>query len=289
MYIFVDAGTLRRMCDDQEDLLSFRALLAMCRQGLFACAPREGVSSMPQAREADRVIFLVTDAIIDELSSQGWDQFDWLTKDAESPLLVGNDWGVVEVIETTLHSQLLKLSPAQELAASRSGLGRGLVRLLDFACLWASQIDQEDRVLVLSSSQEFCRFAAEVGAVRAVHADEAKRRLLEGPQGGGQPPAEEAAEGGAQSATAAAAGTRFSAELVSSLFLSGAAAHLGGSAARAAEAGGLLGELQGAIELLSSARTLLGLDTGDPETAGCAKHIDEALRRWERIVTGRMP
>ncbi|CAK0790356.1 unnamed protein product, partial [Prorocentrum cordatum] len=230
----------------------------------------------------------------------GWDQFDWLTKDAESPLLVGNDWGVVEVIETTLHSQLLKLSPAQELAASRSGLGRGLVRLLDFACLWASQIDQEDRVLVLSSSQEFCRFAAEVGAVRAVHADEAKRRLLEGPQGGGQPPAEEAAEGGAQSATAAAAGTRFSAELVSSLFLSGAAAHLGGSAARAAEAGGLLGELQerqrrrrrppsGAIELLSSARTLLGLDTGDPETAGCAKHIDEALRRWERIVTGRMP
>lgn len=292
MYIFVDAGMLRRMCDDQEDLLSFQALLAMCRQGAFACAPRAGVSSLPQAREADRVIFLVTDAVIDELSSQGWDRFDWLTKDAESPLLVGNDWGVVEVIETTLHSQLLKLSRAQELAASRRGLGRGLVKLLDFACLWASQIDQEDRVLILSNSEEFCRFAMEGGVVRAIHADEAKRRLLEDPTGTSEPPLEEAAEGGAQAA-AAARGARFSAELVSSLFLSGVAAHLGGSvpeaAAAGAEAGGLLRELQGAISLLSEARILLGLNPGDVDTASCAKHIDESVRRWERIVTGRMP
>eukprot|EP00747_Dinoflagellata_sp_TGD_P125300 gnl/TRDRNA2_/TRDRNA2_174140_c0_seq28.p1 gnl/TRDRNA2_/TRDRNA2_174140_c0~~gnl/TRDRNA2_/TRDRNA2_174140_c0_seq28.p1 ORF type:complete len:457 (+),score=84.23 gnl/TRDRNA2_/TRDRNA2_174140_c0_seq28:144-1514(+) len=125
-------------------------------------------ASLPE--ESERIIFLLTDYVLDELQEiadnypRERKNIEWLKRDENSYLHTCHVWGILEVLDAKLHTQLMKLNSDQEKRASQLDVSRRMMMLIDFACLWESQIDAEGRVFLMTSDSNMYRFASEVSA-----------------------------------------------------------------------------------------------------------------------------
>eukprot|EP00747_Dinoflagellata_sp_TGD_P125286 gnl/TRDRNA2_/TRDRNA2_174140_c0_seq13.p1 gnl/TRDRNA2_/TRDRNA2_174140_c0~~gnl/TRDRNA2_/TRDRNA2_174140_c0_seq13.p1 ORF type:complete len:795 (+),score=145.53 gnl/TRDRNA2_/TRDRNA2_174140_c0_seq13:115-2499(+) len=173
MYIFLDASAVLMMMKEKEGLFCFQGLLNLCQHGHMMCYPPLK-ASLPEwfgkVEESERIIFLLTDYVLDELQEiadnypRERKNIEWLKRDENSYLHTCHVWGILEVLDAKLHTQLMKLNSDQEKRASQLDVSRRMMMLIDFACLWESQIDAEGRVFLMTSDSNMYRFASEVSA-----------------------------------------------------------------------------------------------------------------------------
>mmetsp|Transcript_69289 Transcript_69289/g.130666 ORF Transcript_69289/g.130666 Transcript_69289/m.130666 type:complete len:368 (+) Transcript_69289:582-1685(+) len=159
MYFFLDAAAVACMMESSTGLFTFDGLLKLCRNGLMKCACPEDVPGV-SAKEHERVIFVVTDVVLDELQELAdRDLFDWLRNSPDSYLREGHKWGIVEVLSTTIHTKLLKLSSSHEKRAEELGISPRLLKLLDFTLLWEAEIAEQGRVVLVTADDAFLHFS----------------------------------------------------------------------------------------------------------------------------------
>lgn len=307
MYIFLDASAVRRFAADRgsakERLFTFQGLLNLCQQGHIKCTPPDE-GPMPAwvgpVQERDRIIFVVTDTVLDELSHVSEHsaverrQMDWLRNAPDSYLQLCHQWGILEVLETKLHTQLIKLSGweqrAQELRISRWAL-----KNLDFACLWESQIESEGRVLFVTADEALCAFAAEAAAsvegvrrVAAVHVHKLDRSFASDREHGGHRLYEAAQKNKANKYC----GSVLSAQIVHSLVIEPAlaadsveerAAASGAGRGGAASAGDLRHALKEALALLGDVRPVVEGHGGGDATK-LLERIEKAQTQWQALL-----
>lgn len=189
MYIFLDATAVRRMMH-WDSLFTFKGLLNLCHQGHMKCTPPEGRSDLVPAEENERIIFLVTHMVLEELGEMGEanasdrENIEWLRNSPDSYLQKCLSWGVMEILETNLHTQLMRLTAKHEHRAQQMKLSHRAVKLVDFACLWESQIEAKGRVLFVTANESVQRFAIEAAEpdsngrkVRVLRWDDLDRRF----------------------------------------------------------------------------------------------------------------
>jgi len=163
MYVFLDPSAIRRFMSREEGLFTFQGLLNLCQQGNMCCCPTDNSGDV---EERDRIIFVVTDDVLDDLAELAVSnpgehrQVEWLRASPQSYLQSGRSWGILEVLETKLHVQLMKLSQSHEQSAAKLGISKRIVKVLDFAILWESQIEPEGRVLFVTGDEAVFRFGA---------------------------------------------------------------------------------------------------------------------------------
>merc|ERR1712072_561682 len=87
----------------------------------------------------------------------------WLRYDEDSYLNVCHSWGILEVLETKLHTQLMKLEPHHEQIARLEGISKKSVKVYDFAKFWECQIESQGRVFLVTANEALQRFGQEVG------------------------------------------------------------------------------------------------------------------------------
>mmetsp|Transcript_1479 Transcript_1479/g.3769 ORF Transcript_1479/g.3769 Transcript_1479/m.3769 type:complete len:607 (-) Transcript_1479:239-2059(-) len=165
MYVFLDASAVDRFMSREDGLLTFQGLLNLCAQGSMTCTPPDE-RSRPQGyadpEERDRIILAITHDTLEDLSrvSTDWRRLEWLKTAPDSYLSQCYQWGILEVIETTLHTQLVKLNKFQQQEAARLRVPERTLKTFDFACLWQSQIEMPGRVLFLTMDTSLWRMWA---------------------------------------------------------------------------------------------------------------------------------
>eukprot|EP00747_Dinoflagellata_sp_TGD_P072102 gnl/TRDRNA2_/TRDRNA2_157331_c0_seq2.p1 gnl/TRDRNA2_/TRDRNA2_157331_c0~~gnl/TRDRNA2_/TRDRNA2_157331_c0_seq2.p1 ORF type:complete len:666 (-),score=128.11 gnl/TRDRNA2_/TRDRNA2_157331_c0_seq2:529-2526(-) len=204
MYVFLDASAVRKMISDKEGLVSFQGLLNLCQNGHMKCCPTSNnpapiPSWVGEVEERDRIIFLMTDYVLDELRDTAdageSKKIEWLRNARDSFLPVCHSWGILEVLDTDLHSQLMKLTSIHEKKARQMEVSPRTLKMIDFACLWEAQIDSKGRVLFVTSDVNVYRFASEVctdldkrtggGSLVMLHADELEKQFAGDRKNGG--------------------------------------------------------------------------------------------------------
>lgn len=196
LYLFLDPGAVAEMLAAEDRLFSFRGLLNLCRQGHMKCLPPADVS-VPQwmgpVEERDRVLLVITDSVLEELGRAGDSP---RARQLDAQLEVFQEWGVLEVLDTVFHKQLMTLNAEQEQRAKEMGISHEALKMLDWVSLWQSQIDSERRVLLVTADTALSRYSSqevELLCPQAQHAfpvvlhiDEFSRRLAEDVIYGGQ-------------------------------------------------------------------------------------------------------
>mmetsp|Transcript_42003 Transcript_42003/g.90215 ORF Transcript_42003/g.90215 Transcript_42003/m.90215 type:complete len:576 (+) Transcript_42003:318-2045(+) len=173
MYVFLDATALRRFATPRdrakERLFTFQGLLNLCIGGHMKIAPiNDPPHAKGRAEEAERVIFVVTDSVLDELASiseysqSERQQVEWLRSSQDSYLTKCHKYGILEVLETRCHQELVRVGK-YEYRAAELGISRLALQNLDFACLWESQISIPGRVLVVTADEAMCTLTSEMG------------------------------------------------------------------------------------------------------------------------------
>eukprot|EP00928_Gymnodinium_smaydae_P017371 TRINITY_DN16637_c0_g1_i1.p1 TRINITY_DN16637_c0_g1~~TRINITY_DN16637_c0_g1_i1.p1 ORF type:complete len:610 (-),score=136.53 TRINITY_DN16637_c0_g1_i1:20-1630(-) len=168
LYVFLDASMLRRMMPGGGGgLLTFESLLHFCNLGLIICSPPEDAGVVREIDEGDRVIFVVTDTALDAFcndapNSAARKDAEWLRHDQNSFLKRCYSNGVLEYIETALHTRLMKLDPYDDERARAMGVSSAAVKLLDFALLWDTQIEACRRVLLITADTRLARFGTDL-------------------------------------------------------------------------------------------------------------------------------
>jgi len=165
MYIFLDASALRQMLLQEDRFFCFKSLLNLCRQGNMKCNPAQG-SEHDADEENDRIVFALTDSVLDELEEsvekdpEEQKRVQWFRSSQESYLELGHGLGILEALETCGHKRLMKLLPRHEQSAAELQISERAVKLFDFACLWASQIASDGRVLLVTGDAALSQFGA---------------------------------------------------------------------------------------------------------------------------------
>merc|ERR1712196_276252 len=166
-----------RMWHNEEDFFSVHGIVTLCEAGLMVNG------TTPDLKESDRVMFAITDSVREEFmerfeSGPGEKTPDELQR-LETELQ--HNWGLLEFLETNLHSKLLKLERHQE-RAYELNIPNNVIKTYDFACLWESQIQDTGRVLFFTDDKATCQFGAEVVAsckhgrsVPIIHMDDLNR------------------------------------------------------------------------------------------------------------------
>lgn len=185
LYAFLGASALRRFAiagTGEDNLFTFRGLLNLCRQGSMTCSPSDG---RPTGRESERLLFVVTQAVLTELirgaqSPGEHRQLESFLLGQDSQLQQCKNWGILEVLETKLHTELVKLAGWEQRAAELR-LSKSELRTLDFACLWAAHLEATGRVLFITGDEALCALSAECACangergVTTVHVDQLER------------------------------------------------------------------------------------------------------------------
>lgn len=300
MYIFLDASAVRKMMASEDGLFTFQGLQNLCQQGHMKCAPPDGQGVpkwLGEVEERDRIMFAVTDSVLDELQERAdrggpgeRKRIEWLLSDSESYLQVCHNWGILEVLETRRHTQLKKLTPAHEQLAREVGISRRTLKWFDFAYLWESEIDAEGRVILVTADETLRHFGSETLDLIAsgtasrklaiLHLDDLYSRFKA-----------DRAHGGARLCEAALkqragkfCGAVLSAQVVAAVL----------AARPPDEAEVLRRELREALALLSEARDILGgtrvaVPSGGhnglgADAAKCVGKMDDAQLRWEVLL-----
>jgi hypothetical protein len=304
MYVFLDASAVRRMLSKEDTLFSFRGLVNLCQQGHMTCLPQQGGGDAPQ--EHERIIFVVTDSVLEELQDFAdrhpgeRKRIEWLRKAQDSYLQVCHSWGILEVLETKLHTQLMKLDPKNEQMAQGMHISKRAVKTFDFACLWESQIESEGRVFFVTADEALHRFGCAVGSectsagangtrpLIVLHTDDLDKRLSSDHVHGCWRLAECAKN---SKGPVKFCGTVLSASLLAQVVdLSSRVRELSGhgDASAHAEVEDLRRELREALELVGAARHHLGgraVWGEETEVARCLERMDEAQKRWNILLS----
>jgi len=164
MYIFLDWSAVFEMMEQEEGrLFSFKGLLNLCQKGLMTCIPPQGRQVPP--KEGERIIFVVTDLVMEELtettgirSAAVRKRIEWLRYAEDSYMNICHSWGILEVLETKLHTQLMKLEPRHEQIAWDMRISKKAVKVFDFACLWESQIESAGHVFFVTANDVMKQF-----------------------------------------------------------------------------------------------------------------------------------
>mmetsp|Transcript_22604 Transcript_22604/g.40801 ORF Transcript_22604/g.40801 Transcript_22604/m.40801 type:complete len:615 (-) Transcript_22604:205-2049(-) len=172
LYTFLDAGAVRQMLFRQDGLLRFRGLTNLCEQGHMKCIPtdeRELPSWTGPTEEPQCVMFAITDVVMEELAE--WSKSDPMllaelarfhAGDPSSVLQFCVNLGILEVLETKLHTQMMRLFEHHEKRSKELQVSKRSLMTLDFACLWQSQIEVENRVVLLTDDVRLRDFGLEV-------------------------------------------------------------------------------------------------------------------------------
>jgi len=298
MYVFLDASAVRRLAAEKskERLFTFQGLLNLCQQGHMKCTPPDDCPTpawLGAVEERDRIIFVVTDAVLDELSrfaeqnSNERSQLEWLRNAPDSYLQLCHQWGILEVLETKLHTQLIKLA-GWESRARELGISRWALQNFDFACLWESQIDATGRVLFVTADEAIVNFASECAAsvdgvrqVATVHVHALDRAFANDREHSGN----RIYEAAQRSKVNKFCGAVLSAQIMHALVVGPFQDSRGGGGED-----GLRRGLREAVSLLSDLRPLLeGGRQGSSEAAvaKAVERMDEAQRRWQALLARR--
>lgn len=190
LYVFLDAGAVMSMLAG-DGVFTFEGLLNLCQQGRMRCTPH--------SQERDCIMLVITDAVqeeLQELAQKDPDarrRYELLRSGQGSYLQLCLDWGIVELLLTTVHTQLMRLTPEHERLSRELALGKPAVKMLDFVSLWESASRTEGRVLVVTADPLLCRFCREARAGDkpelcpvVVHCDELNRLFAEDSTYGGK-------------------------------------------------------------------------------------------------------
>lgn len=299
MYVFLDSSAVRHFAAERttpkEALFSFQGLLNLCQQGHMKCTPpgdRQVASWLGPVEERDRLIFMVTDSVFEELATYA-DRYpgerrliDWLRNAPDSYLQVCVQWGILEVLETRLHNRLVKLS-GWEKRAQELQLGRLSLKNFDFAYLWESQIETEGRVLFVTADEALCTLASEYAntlgdtkrRVTTAHVQQLERVFERDREHGGWK-----LHTAAQKAKAPRyCGAVLSAQVMSSLVVQQREVIEGNS-----EVEVLRQELKEAAALVGDLRNwMTGPGLGRQQHSRCLERIDDAQKRWSQVLNQR--
>jgi len=292
MYVFVDASAVRRMMG--EGFLTFQGLLNLCQQGHMKCTPPDDWPKPPwmgPVEERERIIFVVTDSVLDELADLAdrpeRKRVEWLRNSSDSYLQRCHSWGILEVLETKLHTQLMKLTPTQEQRARDLRISKRAVMMFDFASLWESQIESEGRVLFVTANESVRCFGVEVGredklkvgrSVVVLHADDLERWFAADRRHGGQ----RLCEAALKPKVGGPCGSVLSAAVMLGVVASGMSD--GEVKGDGSETELLRKELREAMSLVAEARHVLGGHRSGPDVTRCVCKMNEAHRRWQDIL-----
>lgn len=164
MYIFLDTSAVCWMLLNEEKLFSFKSLFSLCQNGYMDCKS-EGETS----DEHDRVIFVITDGVLDDLEEGDMllpevrERIQWFRQAQDSYLQSCRSYGILEAVETKdAHKHLIKIWQKQLQVALGMKIREQAVKNYDFACLWAAQIEMNGRVLYVSGDQTFLEWGSAV-------------------------------------------------------------------------------------------------------------------------------
>merc|ERR1712025_652707 len=151
-----------------EGLFTFQGLLNLCQQGHMKCLQPDDLSTVawPGPEESERIVFVITDPILEDLKELGQKypanqgRIDWFLTSPGSYLHQCQQWGVLEVI-TKLHSNLMNITEIQETRALDMRISPNVLKTIDFACLWQSQIRADDRVVWVAADAAVHAFSKE--------------------------------------------------------------------------------------------------------------------------------
>lgn len=309
LYVFLDAGAVVQMMTQEDGVFSFRGLLSLCQCGHMKCTPpdqRPLPAWMGPVEEYDCVMLVVTDVVMEELAE--WAKSDpslrarveWLRNAPDSYLQRCLEWGIVEVLETALHTQLMRLDNKDRQMAHDMRVPWGALKMLDFACLWESQIQSRGRVLLVTTSGPLCELGDRLSAGErcppVLHIDALNRKIAEDKVHGGQvlgqvilrPPSNQFA-GAVLSATLLARLTGI-ASLQDAVSPSRSPANgRGRQPAESDEVRALKQAVQEAIVIVGSASRCLrdppGKSTG--EAAQLTERMTFSMRRWQALLDGQ--
>ncbi|CAE7216436.1 unnamed protein product, partial [Symbiodinium sp. CCMP2456] len=124
-------------------------------------------SKTDDVEEKEMIVFTVTNLALEELAEQLQEsgersKVESMRDDPSSHMNQCHRLGVVDILDTSPHSQLKKLTRAHEEAAFDMGISSRMVRLIDFACIWESKIEVEGRVLFMVAEEELYKYAKSV-------------------------------------------------------------------------------------------------------------------------------
>lgn len=306
LYAFLDASAVRRFAaerqNQKERLFTFQGLLNLCQQGHMKCVQPEDRQSpawVGPLEEQDRLIFVVTDAVLDELSRVAEHsvpdrrQIEWLRFAPDSYLQTCHQWGILEVLETKLHSQLVKLGACEERAREMQ-ISRTTLLNFDFAVLWESQIDARGRVVFVTGDDALCNFVYECGSadenlrrVATVHVHALDRTFAADREHGGHRLYEAAQKVKANKYCGAVLSSQVMDTLIVVPTLEGRQLGGGGGGDGREEAFKL--GLREALTLLTDVRPLLTVDSPKSNPAEINRFLErseEAQKRWQ-VLLGR--
>jgi hypothetical protein len=269
------------------------------------CAPA-GVNGHSNAvaaptQESERILLVLTDVVLNELCTL------FSKGELGEALQCCKDWGILEIIETTCHAQLMTISPdderkAEEMCNKHSvnlaseNIRRDLkhaLKLLDFVSLWASQMP-EGHVLLVTGESAFSMFASSVHPPlrhRTIHIAELERLFADDVLNGGS----DLLDAAKQQATSTASSLSSTCEHQLSASTLARVAGLRqikmsqavttSSTATAGTADVFRKELLDAVELVAGVRQLLGSsEMGTAELTQCMERLAKAQKRWELLL-----
>mmetsp|Transcript_95843 Transcript_95843/g.310636 ORF Transcript_95843/g.310636 Transcript_95843/m.310636 type:complete len:447 (+) Transcript_95843:587-1927(+) len=309
MYVFLDASAVRRFAAEKgsahmkERLFTFQGLLNLCNQGHMKCIPSEenpyqAPAWVGNVEEQDRIIFVVTDSVLDELarisehSAPERRQVDWLRNGSDSYLQTAHYWGILEVLETKLHTKLIKLEGWEQRARDLS-ISRWALQNFDFACLWESQIESPGRVLFVTADDALCTFAAECARddeslrrVIVTHVHNLDRTFAADREHGGHRLYEAAQK---LKANNKFCGAVLSAQVMHELIVEPAYEGRqpgGGGGGDGREEALKLG-LREALSMLTDVRQVVEGSRNPNETARFLERVEDAQRRWQALLRNK--
>ncbi|CAE8595163.1 unnamed protein product [Polarella glacialis] len=176
LYTFLDAGVVCQMLTREDGLFRFQGLANLCAQGHMKCSPTDG-RALPKwldpVQEHECIMFAITDMVMEQLNELAAGdpvlrlELERFRAGApESRLQRCLEWGILEVLETTLHTQMMRLTSEHERRSKELNLSQHALKMLDFVCLWQTQIESEGRVLLLTSDASLRHFGAEVASAK---------------------------------------------------------------------------------------------------------------------------
>lgn len=273
-------------------MFSFTGLLNLCQRNLMKCIHPQGSRAAP--REGERIIFVLTHAVLDELGStrnaSERKRIEWLRHSEESPLIICHKWGILEVLENPHHTQLMKLEPRHEDIARDMRVTKRDVKNFDFACLWDSQIESAGRVFFITADKVMQRFGTEIAAsfestggrsLTVLHIDDLERQL----SADCVPGCRKLKEAAFRPTTARYCSITLSAPLLALVIGKTLTSSEPVETEIGADAHALRRELQEALSLIPLARQHLLPGQADNEVARCLEKLDDAQKRWQQLLS----
>lgn len=164
IFVFADAGAMHQMVTREDGHWRFSGLLNLAASGHMKCSPlEESTKRVPYwvapVQEGETIVTFITQDVLKEMEKHLGDpllqdEFSRYTaKDPESLLQQCEEWGIMEVVDTSMHTSLMHVTKEMEARAAQLQIDQSALKVLDFACVWQQQAESPGRVLVITEDQ----------------------------------------------------------------------------------------------------------------------------------------